>query len=165
MPRRTGDHVHGHDGNRPAKKPLTAALVESLPKSIRKSFVPVPDTAERCRKALVPGDAPLARALALELEKTSGVFSGVPCEPGTTFTGASLTAVTAMPRVAEPVNVPSFAVKVTVRVCPGAIGAAVAPGTPGTVNPTGRVARLTIVTWTVSPTCTSSREGDRCVCG
>ncbi len=54
--------------------------------------------------------------LLLPLENTSGVFCAVPCEVGTVFTGGSLTAVTVMPRVAEPVSVPSLAVKVTVRV-------------------------------------------------
>src|SRR6185503_7536975 len=52
---------------------------------------------------------------ALPLENTFVVSSLVVCGPGTVFTGASFTAVIAMPRVADPPLIPSFAVKVIVR--------------------------------------------------
>jgi ATP-dependent helicase HrpA len=51
----------------------STALLESLPKSIRKNFVPVRETAERCAKGLTPADTPLAEALAAELERATRV--------------------------------------------------------------------------------------------
>jgi hypothetical protein len=53
--------------------------------------------------------------LLLPLENTFGVSWETLCGPGTVFTGASFTAVMAIPRVLLPVSVPSFAVKVIVR--------------------------------------------------
>jgi ATP-dependent helicase HrpA len=49
------------------------ALLRSLPKALRKHFVPAPDFAARCRRALTPGDMPLAQALGAELERLTGV--------------------------------------------------------------------------------------------
>jgi ATP-dependent helicase HrpA len=49
------------------------ALVESLPKALRRNFVPVPDTAERCTRALSPCDRPLVEVLAKELERSTKV--------------------------------------------------------------------------------------------
>jgi ATP-dependent helicase HrpA len=49
------------------------ALLESLPKALRKNFVPLRETAERCRKALSPGDMALNQALALELERITRI--------------------------------------------------------------------------------------------
>ncbi|MCW8907465.1 MAG: ATP-dependent RNA helicase HrpA [Sedimenticola sp.] len=50
------------------------ALIKSLPKSLRKSFVPVPEYADACLKEMVPSDKPLSRALGEELEKLTGVY-------------------------------------------------------------------------------------------
>jgi ATP-dependent helicase HrpA len=49
------------------------ALLRSLPKALRKHFVPAPDFADRCRRALAPGDVPLVCALGTELERLTGV--------------------------------------------------------------------------------------------
>jgi len=49
------------------------ALLRSLPKSLRKHFVPAPDVAARCRRALAPGDTPLVQALGAELKRLTGV--------------------------------------------------------------------------------------------
>lgn len=49
------------------------ALLRSLPKPLRKSFVPVPDYADACLRALQPSDEPLTRALAGELKRLTGV--------------------------------------------------------------------------------------------
>jgi ATP-dependent helicase HrpA len=49
------------------------ALLRGLPKSLRKSFVPVPDYAARLAAALQPCDRPLLRTLGEELRRISGV--------------------------------------------------------------------------------------------
>jgi ATP-dependent helicase HrpA len=49
------------------------ALIKSLPKPLRKSFVPVPDYADACLKALEPSDRPLTLALAEQLKAMTGV--------------------------------------------------------------------------------------------
>ena len=49
------------------------ALLRGLPKQIRKSFVPIPDTAARLAARLAPSDRPLIRALAEELRAMTGV--------------------------------------------------------------------------------------------
>ena len=49
------------------------ALLRSLPKQLRKHFVPAPEYAERCRRALAPGDTPLAQALGAELRRLTGM--------------------------------------------------------------------------------------------
>ena len=50
-----------------------AALLRSLPQSVRRNFVPVPEYARAAAEALTPGDTPLLPELAAFLEKTSGV--------------------------------------------------------------------------------------------
>jgi ATP-dependent helicase HrpA len=50
-----------------------AAMLESLPKAIRKNFVPLPGAAARFARALAPSDAPLTASLAAELERSSSV--------------------------------------------------------------------------------------------
>lgn len=49
------------------------ALIKSLPKPLRRHFVPAPDFADACLRSLVPGDEPLLDALAAELRRMSGV--------------------------------------------------------------------------------------------
>ncbi len=50
------------------------ALIRSLPKSLRRSFVPVPEYADACIKAMVPGDKPLIRALSEQLKQMTGTY-------------------------------------------------------------------------------------------
>ncbi|MCG8425770.1 MAG: ATP-dependent RNA helicase HrpA, partial [Chromatiales bacterium] len=50
------------------------ALIRSLPKNLRRSFVPVPDYADACIKAMVPGDKPLIQALSEQLKKMTGTY-------------------------------------------------------------------------------------------
>src|SRR6185503_5080709 len=72
-------------------------------------------------KVILIGFAPRSTSateiwLPLPDENTFGVSSFVDCGPGTVFTGASFTAVIAMPRVADPgILTLSFAVNVIVR--------------------------------------------------
>lgn len=49
------------------------ALLRSLPKSLRRSFVPVPDYTQALLQVLDPSDVPLTRAMAEELERMTGV--------------------------------------------------------------------------------------------
>ncbi len=49
------------------------ALLRGLPKQLRKSFVPVPDYADACLKAMQPSDKPLTRQLGEELKRMTGV--------------------------------------------------------------------------------------------
>jgi ATP-dependent helicase HrpA len=49
------------------------ALLRGLPKALRKSFVPIPDTAKRLAARLAPSDRPLIQALAEEIRAVSGV--------------------------------------------------------------------------------------------
>jgi len=49
------------------------ALLRGLPKQLRKSFVPVPDYADACLKAMQPSDKPLTRMLGDELKRMTGV--------------------------------------------------------------------------------------------
>jgi len=49
------------------------ALLRSLPKGLRRHFVPVPDYAARCRRAHVAGDTPLVQALGPERKRLTGV--------------------------------------------------------------------------------------------
>lgn len=49
------------------------ALLRGLPKSIRKSFVPIPETAARLAARLVPSERPLIQALGEELRALTGV--------------------------------------------------------------------------------------------
>ena len=49
------------------------ALIKSLPKQLRKNFVPAPNFAEACVQALTPSDTALCTALANHLKKMTGV--------------------------------------------------------------------------------------------
>ncbi|MCG6940424.1 MAG: ATP-dependent RNA helicase HrpA [Thiohalocapsa sp.] len=49
------------------------AMLRGLPKSVRKSFVPIPETAERVAARLQPSDRPLIQAVAEELKGLTGV--------------------------------------------------------------------------------------------
>ncbi|NBC12034.1 MAG: ATP-dependent RNA helicase HrpA [Gammaproteobacteria bacterium] len=49
------------------------AMLRGLPKSIRKAFVPIPETAERIAARLQPSDRPLLQAVAEELKDLFGV--------------------------------------------------------------------------------------------
>ncbi len=50
------------------------ALLKSLPKSLRRSFVPVPDYADAFLKEQAPSDQPLTRALGEYLKRKTGVY-------------------------------------------------------------------------------------------
>jgi len=50
------------------------ALLKSLPKALRKSFVPVPDYADACLKVMIPSDKPLTRQLSEQLQQMTGVY-------------------------------------------------------------------------------------------
>jgi ATP-dependent helicase HrpA len=52
---------------------LVTALIRSLPKPIRRHFVPAPDVARAALRALKPGDEPLVDALAGELRRMTGI--------------------------------------------------------------------------------------------
>ena len=49
------------------------ALLRGLPKPIRKSLVPIPDTAERLAAALSPSDRPLVQALGEAIKALTGI--------------------------------------------------------------------------------------------
>jgi len=49
------------------------ALLRSLPKQLRKAFVPIPETATRVAAKLAPSDRPLIQAIAEELKALTGV--------------------------------------------------------------------------------------------
>ena len=49
------------------------ALIKSLPKSLRKNFVPAPNFSEACVEALVPSDTALCAAVATHLKQMTGV--------------------------------------------------------------------------------------------
>lgn len=55
------------------REELVTALLKSLPKELRRNFVPVPDTARAVLPDLAPGDEPLLVALQRELRRRSGV--------------------------------------------------------------------------------------------
>ncbi|TDQ43905.1 ATP-dependent RNA helicase HrpA [Actinorugispora endophytica] len=54
------------------REELVTALLRSLPKPIRRSFVPVPDHARSVLKRLTPGSEPLVQALSRELTAMGG---------------------------------------------------------------------------------------------
>jgi len=56
------------------REELVTALIRSLPKELRRAFVPAPDTAKAVLAELVPGDEPLLHALQRELHQRSGVL-------------------------------------------------------------------------------------------
>ena len=49
------------------------ALIKSLPKQLRKNFIPAPNYADACVEALVPSDLALSTAVANHLKKITGV--------------------------------------------------------------------------------------------
>lgn len=52
-------------------------LVKSLPKSLRRHFVPVPDVVDKALAAMTPDNTPLTDALGLQLKRQTGVDVGV----------------------------------------------------------------------------------------
>ncbi len=48
-------------------------LIKSLPKNLRKHFVPVPDVADKILAAMSPDNKPLSEAIALQLKRHTGV--------------------------------------------------------------------------------------------
>ena len=56
------------------REELVTALIKSLPKSLRRNFVPAPDTARAVIATLDPGDGPLLDALQRELRRRTGVL-------------------------------------------------------------------------------------------
>jgi ATP-dependent helicase HrpA len=63
----------GFDWQVPAlREELVTALIRSLPKQLRRNFVPAPDVARAVLARLEPGSQPLVEALAQELRRVSG---------------------------------------------------------------------------------------------
>lgn len=60
------------------REELVTALIRSLPKDLRRNFVPAPDTARAVLAAIEPGGEPLLPALQRELRRRTGVL--VPVE-------------------------------------------------------------------------------------
>jgi ATP-dependent helicase HrpA len=56
------------------REELVTALIRSLPKELRRSFVPAPDTARAVLAELTPGQEPLLDAVQRELYRRSGVL-------------------------------------------------------------------------------------------
>jgi ATP-dependent helicase HrpA len=56
------------------REELVVALLRSLPKDLRRHFVPAPDTARAVVAALQPGQDPLLEAVQRELQRRSGVL-------------------------------------------------------------------------------------------
>ena len=84
----------GFDWQVPAlREELVTALVRSLPKPLRRVFVPAPDAARTVLSRLQPGDEPLVVALARELRRLGGLdvppdafdWDKVPAHLRTTF--------------------------------------------------------------------------------
>ncbi|TDB73760.1 ATP-dependent RNA helicase HrpA [Micromonospora sp. KC723] len=55
------------------REELVIALIRSLPKAVRRNFVPVPDYARAALAAITPGEEPLLDALARQLRRMTGV--------------------------------------------------------------------------------------------
>jgi ATP-dependent helicase HrpA len=55
------------------REELVTALIRSLPKELRRNFVPAPDTARALLATLDPGDGPVLDAVASELARRTGV--------------------------------------------------------------------------------------------
>ncbi|WP_229398041.1 ATP-dependent RNA helicase HrpA [Micromonospora okii] len=55
------------------REELVIALIRSLPKAVRRNFVPVPDYARAALAAITPGQEPLLDALARQLRRMTGV--------------------------------------------------------------------------------------------
>jgi ATP-dependent helicase HrpA len=56
------------------REELVTALIRSLPKDLRRNFVPAPDTARAVLAALQPGQEPLLESLQRELRRRTGVL-------------------------------------------------------------------------------------------
>ncbi len=56
------------------REELVTALIRSLPKDLRRNFVPAPDTARAVLAHLQPGDEPLLETLQRELHRASGIL-------------------------------------------------------------------------------------------
>jgi ATP-dependent helicase HrpA len=56
------------------REELVTALIRSLPKDLRRNFVPAPDTARAVLAELVPGQEPLLEGLQRELHRRTGVL-------------------------------------------------------------------------------------------
>jgi ATP-dependent helicase HrpA len=56
------------------REELVTALIKSLPKELRRNFVPAPDTARAVLGNLEPGDEPLLETLQRELHRASGIL-------------------------------------------------------------------------------------------
>ncbi len=56
------------------REELVTALIRSLPKDLRRNFVPAPDTARALLADLKPGDEPLLETLQRELHRRTGVL-------------------------------------------------------------------------------------------
>ena len=56
------------------REELVTALIRSLPKDLRRNFVPAPDTARAVLAALAPGGEPLLEALQRELHRRTGIL-------------------------------------------------------------------------------------------
>lgn len=56
------------------REELVTALIRSLPKELRRNFVPAPDTARAVLVHLDPGDEPLLAALQRELHRRTGIL-------------------------------------------------------------------------------------------
>ncbi|TDC85188.1 ATP-dependent RNA helicase HrpA [Micromonospora sp. KC606] len=55
------------------REELVIALIRSLPKAVRRNFVPVPDYARAALAAITPGEEPLLDALTRQLRRMTGV--------------------------------------------------------------------------------------------
>ncbi|GAB3500914.1 ATP-dependent RNA helicase HrpA [Amycolatopsis cihanbeyliensis] len=55
------------------REELVTALIKSLPKQLRRNFVPAPDHARQVLQRITPADGPLVDALGAELERLRGV--------------------------------------------------------------------------------------------
>ena len=56
------------------REELVTALIKSLPKDLRRNFVPAPDTARLVLDSLQPGNEPLLESLQRELHRRSGIL-------------------------------------------------------------------------------------------
>ncbi|MEH3141877.1 MAG: ATP-dependent RNA helicase HrpA [Mycobacterium kyogaense] len=56
------------------REELVTALIRSLPKDLRRNFVPAPDTARAVLSAITPQDGPLLDALQRELRRRTGIL-------------------------------------------------------------------------------------------
>lgn len=56
------------------REELITALIRSLPKALRRNFVPAPDTARAVLAAIMPGAEPLLEAVQRELHRRTGVL-------------------------------------------------------------------------------------------